>query len=279
MVDKIETFGKSLIQHGTHNDRVYLMKLADADMPTIVGRLRRFAERHGYGKIFAKIPERHSLPFLQAGFVQEGSIPGFFKGQQAAAFLGCFLDDDRQQEKHVELLSEILEKSRQKACQPAPTPLPGCLTCRIAEPADTAEMAALYRRVFASYPFPIEDPVYLRQTMQENLVYFGVWDGRRLIALSSAEIDPEAGNAEMTDFATLPECRGRGIAQHLLQEMEMEMARRHIPTIYTIARACSAGMNITFAKNGYRYSGTLINNTNISGHLESMNLWYKPLLT
>jgi hypothetical protein len=46
-------------------------------------------------------------------------------------------------------------------------------------------------------------------------------------------------------------------------------------TLYTIARSHSAGMNITFAKKGYLFGGTLINNTDISGKIESMNVWYK----
>jgi hypothetical protein len=45
--------------------------------------------------------------------------------------------------------------------------------------------------------------------------------------------------------------------------------------MFTIARARSTGMNVTFAKNGYSFAGTLINNTNISGRIESMNVWYK----
>ncbi|HOM70936.1 MAG TPA: putative beta-lysine N-acetyltransferase, partial [Armatimonadota bacterium] len=48
-------------------------------------------------------------------------------------------------------------------------------------------------------------------------------------------------------------------------------------TAYTIARSLSYGMNITFAKQGYQYAGTLTNNTNICGHMESMNVWYKHL--
>ncbi|MDD4047577.1 MAG: putative beta-lysine N-acetyltransferase, partial [Clostridia bacterium] len=39
----------------------------------------------------------------------------------------------------------------------------------------------------------------------------------------------------------------------------------------------SYGMNISFAKHRYQYCGTLINNTNISGSIESMNVWYKAL--
>lgn len=41
----------------------------------------------------------------------------------------------------------------------------------------------------------------------------------------------------------------------------------------------SAGMNITFSKTGYRYGGRLKNNTNISGNIESMNAWYKHLIS
>lgn len=37
------------------------------------------------------------------------------------------------------------------------------------------------------------------------------------------------------------------------------------------------GMNITFSKAGYTYSGCLINNTNIAGRIESMNIWHTRL--
>jgi hypothetical protein len=36
-------------------------------------------------------------------------------------------------------------------------------------------------------------------------------------------------------------------------------------------------MNITFGRRGYRYAGTLVNNTWIGGAIESMNVWYKIL--
>ena len=37
------------------------------------------------------------------------------------------------------------------------------------------------------------------------------------------------------------------------------------------------GMNISFSKMGYLYSGTVINNANISGDMESLNIWHKDL--
>lgn len=278
MTDTIETLGSSLIQHGPHNDRIYLMKLADADMPGLVEQLLERARAAGYGKIFAKLPLHDRQEFLRVGFRQEGEIPGFYQGRESAAFLSYYLKSERQLEQQPQQLRDNLQLAEQKGAEPPGlVDLDPGLTCRVAGPGDVEVMAALYRQVFASYPFPIHDPEYLRQTMEENLVYFGVWEGDELLALSSAEMDAAAGNAEMTDFATLPACRGRGIAQFLLQEMEAEMARRKIRTLYTIARAYSPGMNITFAKHGYRFGGTLTNNTNISGSLESMNLWFKAL--
>jgi hypothetical protein len=59
--------------------------------------------------------------------------------------------------------------------------------------------------------------------------------------------------------------------------LEAAVEKLGIKTAYTIARAYSPGMNITFARSGYIYSGTLTHNTQISGKLESMNVWYKAL--
>ncbi len=81
----------------------------------------------------------------------------------------------------------------------------------------------------------------------------------------------------MTDFATLPEYRGQGAAEKLLDTMGQAAADMPISTVFTIARAESFGMNIVFSRAGYMYGGTLHNNTQISGKLESMNVWHKHI--
>lgn len=48
-------------------------------------------------------------------------------------------------------------------------------------------------------------------------------------------------------------------------------------TAFTIARALSYPINATFARAGYAWAGTLVNNTNICGGFESMNVWYRAL--
>jgi len=138
-------------------------------------------------------------------------------------------------------------------------------------------MASLYKKIFISYPFPIYQPQYLEQTMKTHVDYFGAELEGKLVALSSAEKDKENKNVEMTDFATLPEWRGYGLAQNLLLKMEKYIRQEKFLTAYTIARAYSLGMNLVFANNDYIYRGCLINNTNISGQIESMNVWSKNL--
>jgi putative beta-lysine N-acetyltransferase len=90
-------------------------------------------------------------------------------------------------------------------------------------------------------------------------------------------MDVGNSNVEMTDFATLPDHRGRGYSYYLLKKMEEKMHEMGIITAYTIARARSYGMNTVFSRSSYSYAGTLVNNTNISGSIESMNIWYKRL--
>ena len=148
---------------------------------------------------------------------------------------------------------------------------------RIAGEADAEQITEVYKRVFASYPFPIRDAAYIRETMRDSIVYFSVCKKGEIVSVASSEMDMEARNVEMTDFATLPEYRCGGFAGFLLARMEEAMRERGLRTAYTIARAVSFGMNITFAKLDYRYGGTLTNNTDICGSTESMNVWYKPL--
>jgi putative beta-lysine N-acetyltransferase len=113
--------------------------------------------------------------------------------------------------------------------------------------------------------------------MEEDVQYFGAFKGNQLAALSSAEIDFDTLSAEMTDFATDKEHTGHSLSCLLLRTMEEAMQRQGILTLFTIARLASIPMNKTFLRFGYHFSGTFINNTQISGRIESMNLLYKHI--
>lgn len=277
MDDVIEAFGNSTIQHGHHSNRVYLMSLSPSDLPGILPFLESLARTRGYTKIFAKVPAEAEFLFTESGYAVEAAVPGLLRGEEAVLFMGKYLCPDRNNEEKPALVQEVLEAALEKAAVPPHAALEPSFVCRPTRPDDSDLMAELYRRVFASYPFPIYDPEYLEETMESHVRYYGIWEEEKLVALSSAEMDVEGQNAEMTDFATHPDYRGGGFANYLLARMEEDIPQFAIKTAYTIARAYSFGMNITFARNGYEFCGTLTNNTEISGGLESMNVWFKPL--
>ena len=275
MNDVLSSVGGSRIQHGPDSNRIYLMKMDPADLPDLPGRLESLARERGYTKIFAKIPEPFAGDFLGAGFRQEARIPGFYRGETAAVFLGSYLDPERATDPRQAETDAIRSLACGRGGTTPPGPLPRGLRLREAAEADTPALASLYREVFATYPFPIRDPAYLVETLRSHIRYFIVEKDGAIIAAASGEMDRENRNAEMTDFATRPAYRGQGLASRLLAFMEPAMTRQGIITLYTIARAVSPGMNMVFAKAGYRLGGTLVNNTQIAGSIESMNLWYR----
>jgi putative beta-lysine N-acetyltransferase len=276
--DVVTHFHGATIQHGPLNRRVYLMNLNGAAPASVIPKLAELADRNRYTKIFAKVPVSASEPFYRAGYRREAVVPGFFKGREDAAFLGLYLQEARRavpDELSIDSVIDAAEKRRRQGAVPF-SGLAGVAT-RPCRPGDADEMSRLYRAVFESYPFPIYDPEYLRETMASHVAYFCIDHGGRIIALSSAEMDEVNGNVEMTDFATHADWRGRHLATLLLSRMEEAMRHKAMYTAYTISRASSYAINVTFASMGYTLGGVLVNNTHIAGQIESMTVWYKCL--
>lgn len=278
MIDIIETFGfGTSIQHGKLNDRIYLMKLNKKDFGQIIDYLLGLAKAQDYSKIFCKVPAWAVPVFVSNGFVIEAQVPNFYKGEVNVFFLSKFTNQDRQlhcEHDQLTVMSQLLLSS---SPQHKEVSAPSDFVFKALRAADANEISKLYRNVFESYPFPIFEPAYIRDTMAHNVQYFGYHHKGRLVAISSAEIDRHGQNAEMTDFATHPHFRGNKLALMLLGTMEQAMKSQGIATLYTIARLNSPAMNKTFLNLNYKYAGTLINNTNISGKIESMNVLYKAL--
>ncbi|MBR9977823.1 MAG: hypothetical protein KFH87_07020, partial [Bacteroidetes bacterium] len=93
--DTIEKLQHSVIQHGPSSNRIYLMKLATEDYPSIIPPLIELGKQNRYGKIFAKIPAWAKDQFISHGFQQEASVPGFYGGEVDALFLANFLTAER----------------------------------------------------------------------------------------------------------------------------------------------------------------------------------------
>lgn len=275
MKDSIKKIGNTIIQHGKNNDRIYVISLALTDYPKIIAKLEALNKKHGYSKIFAKIPAACFPGFMQSGYRIEAYIPKYYRDNDDALFLAKYYSKKRQQisNKDLDRFQNIFEK---EAAKSLPTIEKG-YSIQEAGYKDVKHMASLYKKVFKSYPFPIHNPEYLLKTMGKNIIYFSAWKERQLIGLSSSEIDQKNKSAEMTDFAVAPNHRNKSIGSALLCQMESKAKEAGLKRVFTIARLKSIGINRIFYNAGYNYSGTLINNTNISGSLESMNVWYKHL--
>jgi len=252
------------------------MKLNEVDIPDIIEAMEKIAQGNNYTKIFIKLPESLSEPFIGYGYVIEAKIPFFYNGKEKGFFMAKYLDPSRLKLDHQKR-EEITRNIRIAKSQQIMKSIPENhnYNFRLLKKEDANELSELYKIVFKSYPFPIHDPEYIKKTMDENIIYFGAMHNDKLVAASSSEMNIDNANVEMTDFATNPKYRGNKLALILLDIMEKEMSNRNMKTFYTIARSHSAGMNITFARKRYKFAGTLFNNTNIAGSIESMNVWYK----
>lgn len=276
-MDIIENIHGSVVQHGPHNNRVYLMRLNTDDTYTLIATLDDLALKNSYGKILAKIPASVWNDFKSTGYIKEAVVPKFFKGQTSGFFIAKYLSAKRQKNESVK---DLLSFVQQTPVDSINNKHRKSWVVRNVEPcrlSDAREMSVIYQQVFESYPFPIQDPAYLERMMKKGTLYFCLRIESGIVAISAIEIDLANKNAEMTDFATLPKWQGMGFAGMLLKHMDKEVRKLGIKTAYTIARAESHGMNLVFKNNGYNYAGILINNSNICGNIQTMTVWYKHL--
>ena len=219
-----------------------------------------------------------ALPLFKAdGYITEAYIPGYIKGEEDIHYVSKFLNSDRFMGIETDMLRKLSFMLTKNSLETAAKKLPG-YDVEVIKENDAHEVASLFRQVFSTYPFPIHDPDFIVSSIRGNTRYFGIKNAdNEYIAISSAEIEPDFLGAEMTDFAVLKAHRGKKLSVILLQEMENHMRDMNIKTLYTIARLNSPPMNKTFLRMWYKYTGTLIKNTNISGQIESMNTLYKSI--
>jgi hypothetical protein len=68
---------------------------------------------------------------------------------------------------------------------------------------------------------------------------------------------------------------GKGVLSQLIYHLEQELADKGFITLFSLSRALSSGINIALSKHGYDYTGRLVNNCNIMGRFEDMNIRVK----
>ncbi len=113
--------------------------------------------------------------------------------------------------------------------------------------------------------------------MESGTPFRMVTEGDEVVACASADLVAEAQTAELTDCATLPSARGRGLMQGLLADLCDDLRDLGYPTAFTLARAAVPGVNLAFARLGFRLRGRMLRSCRIGQGLEDMNVWSKDL--
>lgn len=275
MSDAIDIIGNSLVQHGSGSELAYLLRLDPADAPDVVEKLEHLACSRGYSKVCAKVPAAEAGRFVAAGYHLEAAIPCFFQ-QDAACFMAKYFSSERKVERQRLLVREVLDVAVAQQRAGAP-PVPAGCTLRVAGEADVVEMADFYRDALACKPAQLHDPAFIRGEMRQGSIFFGLWREGSLAALCCARIDSLACSAEMAFFAVQPKSMADQLQTTLLQHMEQKVATLGIRSVFAQVRAYAFGVNINLARSGYHFGGTLTNNSNLYGRLESVNVWHKAL--
>jgi len=276
MIDSKSLFDAGDLVLDSQNKRVKLHQYPAGQFDELDELMKKQAEAIDASKIIIYAKKADVTQWQSRGYVLEGRIDGFFRGENAY-LLSLFLTPERGTSAAPELAEENLKLSLAKAGTEAKKTLPPGYSMREAGEADAEALAKLYGLVFATYPTPMDDPAYIVKAMRGGTRFIVAEQDGEIACAASAEVTERFGSAEMTDCATHPAHAGKGLLQPIFLALEKKMEEAGIYFLYSLTRAQSASMNITAAKMGYEYRGRLINNCTIFSGFEDMNIWVKPL--
>lgn len=260
-----------------YNKRLKIVDYEATDYRAMLGRLAWLAEANGFDKIFVKATREDFQQFLSHGYMMEGLLKYYFRGNDAY-ILSRFSSQNRVRSDLLIEEARLIEKLIYDTPDKPPRKLDPEFSIIRATHEHIPALTTIYRQVFETYPSPLTNPDYIKSTMERNVIYrLVLQNDDNAVAAASAEIDFKHSNAEMTDCATIPTIQGKGLMQHLLVALEQDLREKKVETAYTLARAVSFGMNRAFFRLGYEFSGRLVNNCDIFGRFEDMNIWVKRL--
>lgn len=259
-----------------YNSRIKLMHYNPNDIEGLTRHLEELAQEKDIGKVLIYADPKDIESFEQLGFEQEGEISGFFNGEPAV-ILSRFIDDNRSMVKDEQKKDAIVELAEQTDTLDEPPKLEPGFSLRHATPDDAKELAELYRIVFKTYPTPIHDPEYIQKCMNNDVYFTVVVHNGKIVSSASADVFTRYNSAEITDCATHPDYRGKGLLSAIIFDLEKRMKEKGVPNLFSLTRAVSTGMNIVISRHGFEYKGRLIQNSHIAGQFEDMNIWVKNL--
>jgi putative beta-lysine N-acetyltransferase len=258
-----------------YNKRLKVLDYEADDYRAMVARVDYLADANGFDKVFFKARGNDWQRFLSFGYQLEGILKYFYRGKDGYV-MSKFRSVERAHNKLIIEENELIEKLMSRPPEAVAKPLPPEYQLIECTQDHIPGLVELYRDVFATYPSPLTIPDFIDQTMKRNVLYRAILNGQGLIvAAASAEIDHKHSSAELTDCATLKSERGNGLMYRLLAKLIDDLDKIEIMTPFTLARAASFGMNLVFHRLGFEFTGRLVNNCDIYGQFEDMNIWVR----
>lgn len=242
----------------------------------VIREIIEFARDQGLGKIIGNCRIRLLKPYKNAGFAVEGLINGFYRGEDAYC-ISCFLDSQRsisprKKEEDLILLQSVKEADDFVPC------LDTAFKMRDAAVEDIPQLVALFSSVFETYPSPVFSMEYLQKVMNDKVLFKVITCNDKIVSVASADMDSFNLNAEITDCATYPDYRGKGLLSNLIHQLEYDLREKGFYTLYSLSRAINPGINRALGKLNYKFSGRLANNCHMCGGFEDMNIWVKRII-
>lgn len=211
--------------------------------------------------------------FLKCGFQREGMLEQN-EPHKCTVSLAYFVKPERGKSQYLAEENFLLAKVTATKGT-VNLDLPSSLSLKLLEPEDCKQISSLLGRVFSTYPTPVTEPSYLQKLMHDGCLFAGIYQEHELISMAAAYPDVKTCRCEITDCATLSSFRGLSLVEKIISFLEQQVQVKNDYTLFSLARARSFGMNRVFHKLKYSYQGRLINNCNIAGGYEDMNLWVK----
>lgn len=267
-----------MLHHGKTHNRLYLMQTEEDNWDSLIPLMNDLAQQKNYDKILGKVPEEGKKVFQSYGYKVEAKIPGLYYGEITGYFLADYLNNERAHcdEQNLKTIASVkaIALAAHKPSEDAYVDLPKNLEVRKLNRNDLLDMIDLHRKASDSYTFPTHKPINIMELVAQNLEFYGLFNQEELLVSAILKVSKEESNIEIIDFITHPNVSGQNLSYYLVQEIKKNFDKRDYKTIYSLVRATSYGLNITFSKHDFVLGGTLLNNTLIRDAIESMNVWY-----
>jgi putative beta-lysine N-acetyltransferase len=256
------------------NRRLVIRAYDRTAIPSLIDQSITLSLSHNLEKIWLwSFPEDTSV-FMDYGFTLEGILE-INTLDRPSASLAFYLTPYRNKTYRKKEEDALLIQAMSLPAKPL-ADLPQEFSTILLGEKDCGIISTLLRQVFVIYPTPVDNPEYLRKLMKNGCVFAGVFYQNRLVSVASAYPEEDWQRCELTDCATLEDFRGMSLTERTIRFLGDHLKDSNTSyTMYTLARARSLGINRVFHKLGYQYRGRLLNNCNIHGGFEDMNLWVR----